>query len=67
MTSAPKKKVKTSDALEAFRGVTNLAAYLETTKSAISQYGEYIPHLRAWQVCERFPELNCVASNDGGN
>lgn len=54
------KKVKVEDAITAFGGASKLANYLGVSRSAISQYKrhEFLPELRAWQVCKLMPELN---------
>ena len=53
-------KIKTADALEFFSikgigGTANLARALSIQPQAISQWGEYVPELRAYKLREMHP------------
>lgn len=60
MEKAVIKKVRVSDAIEAFGGASNLARFLTVSRSAVYQFGksEFLPDARAWQVCDVYPELD---------
>lgn len=42
--------IKTADAIEYYGTPAKLAAVLDVTVSAISQWGDYLPDQRAWQI-----------------
>lgn len=53
----PKKsKLLTKTAISMFDTRSNLAKALKIKKSAISQWGEFVPQLREYQIRELKPE-----------
>ena len=44
--------MKTADAISAFGSPAELARALQITRSAISQWGDTVPELRAYQIRE---------------
>ncbi len=42
--------IRTKDAINHYGSAKKLADALGVTESAVSQYGEYIPDSRAWQL-----------------
>lgn len=49
--------MKTKDAIAAFGSAKALAEALQITQSAISQWGDDVPLLRAFQIKERCEDL----------
>jgi hypothetical protein len=49
------KRIRTEHAIEVFESTTNLARALGIKSQAISQWGEYVPKLRAYELRELLP------------
>ena len=60
-------KILKKTALEHFGGTTKLAIALGIKHSAVSQWGEYVPLLRAYQIRELIAEKDQAAQSREDN
>lgn len=56
--------MKTKDAIDAFGTASAMARALGITPSAISQWGEDVPDLRAYQIRELLAKRQAAESSD---
>jgi hypothetical protein len=48
--------IKTQDAIHHFGSIAELARFYGVAGPAVSQWGEYLPELRAYQIRDKFPK-----------
>ena len=56
-------KILKAEAVDTFGGVTKLAIALGIQHSAVSQWGEYVPALRGYQIHELLTQTNRTAQS----
>jgi DNA-binding transcriptional regulator YdaS (Cro superfamily) len=49
--------MKTVDAIKAAGSAKQIAEILDISQSAVSQWGDYVPELREYQLRERRPDV----------
>jgi len=57
-------KILKKEAIESFGGVKKLADALGIQHSAVSQWGEFAPPLRAYQIRELMKQTNQTAQSE---
>ena len=57
-------KILKKEAVESFGGVKKLADALGIQHSAVSQWGEFVPALRAYQIRELIHQINQTALSE---
>jgi len=57
-------KILKKEAIESFGGVKKLADALGIQHSAVSQWGEFVPALRAYQIRELIHQINQTALSE---
>jgi len=57
-------KILKKEAVESFGGVKKLADALGIQHSAVSQWGEFVPALRAYQIRELIHQTNQTALSE---